>query len=83
MVISQEHILQLRALPAVRAINDTGKRIEYETAFRDEFVYRYKQGERPVDIFRQAGLDPQIIGYKRIERATARWIPVEQRHHRH
>ena len=30
-------------------------------------------GKRPVDIFRQAGVDVPMLGEKRIERATARW----------
>ena len=27
----------------------------------------------PAAIFREAGLDPKIIGYKRVERCIARW----------
>lgn len=34
---------------------------------------RYAVGESPAGIFREAGLDPALIGYKRIERAIARW----------
>lgn len=30
-------------------------------------------GRKPVRIFREAGLDPRIIGNKRIERCIARW----------
>ncbi len=34
---------------------------------------RYYAGESPAAIFREAGLDPSLIGYKRIERSIARW----------
>ena len=32
-----------------------------------------RAGEKPTALFREAGLDPKLIGYKRIERAFARW----------
>lgn len=31
------------------------------------------RGGSPAAIFREAGLDPKIIGYKRVERCIARW----------
>ena len=31
------------------------------------------EGGSPAAIFREAGLDPKIIGYKRVERCIARW----------
>ncbi|WP_346680962.1 hypothetical protein [Enorma massiliensis] len=34
---------------------------------------RYYAGESPAAIFRETGLDPSLIGYKRIERSIARW----------
>ena len=33
----------------------------------------YAEGGSPAAIFREAGLDPKIIGYKRVERCIARW----------
>ena len=61
----------LESLPAVSRV--TGARIHYTDEFRDECLRRYGAGEHPVDLFRQAGLDPRLIGYKRIERCFARW----------
>ena len=61
----------LESLPAVSRV--TATRIHYTDAFRDECLRRYRNGEHPVDLFRQAGLDPKLIGYKRIERCFARW----------
>ena len=41
--------------------------------FRDDCMRRYAEGGSPAAIFREAGLDPKIIGYKRVERCIARW----------
>ena len=43
---------------------------------------RYNAGESPAAIFREAGLDPKLIGYKRIERCIARWKKQEERDRR-
>ncbi|MBW3095506.1 hypothetical protein KIH75_09235 [Bifidobacterium sp. 64T4] len=61
----------LSSLPAVKNVSAT--RIKYEDWFRTECMCRYEAGESPVAIFREAGLDPELIGYKRIERCIARW----------
>lgn len=68
---SRVEIRYLRSLPAVAGVTST--RITYSDAFRASATARYLAGESPVKIFREAGLDPRIIGYKRIERAFARW----------
>lgn len=39
---------------------------------------RYNAGESPSAIFREAGLDPKLIGYKRVERCIARWKQQER-----
>lgn len=69
-------IRYLRSLPAVA--NVTSSRITYSDAFRADATARYLAGESPVKIFREAGLDPQLIGYKRIERAFSRWKTQSQ-----
>ena len=48
-------------------------RICYSKEFRDDCMRRYAEGGSPAAIFREAGLDPKIIGYKRVERCIARW----------
>ena len=45
----------------------------YSKEFRDDCMRRYAEGGSPAAIFREAGLDPKIIGYKRVERCIARW----------
>lgn len=63
--------MQLRKLPSVA--NVTHDRITYSDTFRHVCVIRYLAGESPTKIFREAGLPPELIGYKRIERCVARW----------
>lgn len=62
---------RIASLPAVEHVSPT--RIYYTLGFRNECMRRYLSGDRPVDIFRDAGLDPRMIGYKRIERCIDRW----------
>lgn len=61
----------LNALPAVATCD--GRRIVYTDGFRERCMKRYAAGELPTDLFREAGLDPELIGAKRIGRAFARW----------
>lgn len=73
----------LMSLPAVAEVS--AQRIRYTDQFRIECMVRYADGESPAAIFRGAGLDPRLIGYKRIERCIARWkknskgLPVGRR----
>ncbi|WP_244609287.1 transposase [Bifidobacterium moukalabense] len=48
-------------------------RITYSNRFKVECIRRYLKGESARRIFRDAGLDPSLIGAKRIERCVARW----------
>ena len=51
----------------------TRGRIVYAEDFKNHCVRRYLSGDSPAQIFRMAGLDSSLIGYKRIERCIARW----------
>ena len=66
-----EEAAYLRSLSAVSEVSPV--RITYSEEFKRSCVRRYKAGESPARIFREAGLDPSLIGYKRIERCVARW----------
>lgn len=68
---SSEEIQLLRGLAAVS--NVTQDRITYSDTFKQVCTIRYLAGESPTKIFREAGLPPDLIGYKRIERSVARW----------
>lgn len=64
-------IKYLESLPAVERVSHN--RIRYTEAFKRDCMRRYAMGESPSRIFRNAGLDSKLIGYKRIERAISRW----------
>ena len=66
-----DELQMLRDLPA--GANVSKDRITYSNAFKQVCVIRYLAGESPTKIFREAGLPPELIGYKRIERSVARW----------
>ncbi len=70
-VFSVREIEYLQSLPAVKHV--VNGRIIYGRSFKRECVRRYRNGESPSAIFRDAGLDPDLIGSKRIERCIARW----------
>ncbi|WP_338024185.1 hypothetical protein [Bifidobacterium amazonense] len=71
VVFTDEQVTYLNSLPAVQSA--TANRIEYAADFQRDCMERYGRGESPVKIFRAAGLGPELIGYKRIERCIARW----------
>ena len=70
-MFSVREVEYLESLPAVERVRSG--RIVYAEAFKQEAVRRYLDGESPAEIFRSAGLDSSLIGYKRIERSMARW----------
>ena len=59
----------LASLPAVKSVSPS--HIRYTDRFKVEVMCRYNAGESPSAIFREAGLDPKLIGYKRVERLEA------------
>lgn len=71
VVFDADRVQYLIGLPAVRSA--TANRIEYSEDFQRDCMERYAKGDSPVKMFREAGLGPEIIGYKRIERCIARW----------
>lgn len=71
MRLDQETRERLERLDAVRKTTET--RIYYTDGFRERTMERYRNGDKPSVIFRDAGLDPKLIGGKRIERCIARW----------
>ena len=68
---SGEEIERLKANPNVADADST--RIVYSKEFRERFLEEYERGAKPTEIFRAAGLGPEVIGAKRIEKASARW----------
>ena len=70
----RDYLISLDAVAEIRS-----KNIVYTQAFKKIFIEKYKQGEKPSKIFEEAGLSKEIIGYKRIERACARWREADSR----
>ena len=68
---NDEEMQRLRSLPAVA--NVTRDRITYSDTFKQMCTIRYLAGESPTKIFREAGLSPDLVGRRRIERCVARW----------
>ena len=69
----RSYLLSLAAVDSV----DRASRVHYADRFRDECMRRYHAGEKPTVLFREAGLDPKLVGWKRIERAFANWRRME------
>lgn len=68
---TKEEVAYLYSLPVVSRVIDG--RITYNKSFKRECVRQYLSGCPPSRIFREAGLDLELIGYKRIERCMSRW----------
>lgn len=67
-----DEISYLRGLWAVSNVTPT--RIIYSDEFKEYFLREHGKGREPTEIFRNVGLPVPIIGRKRIERCTARWV---------
>lgn len=65
---------EIRMLRGLDAVDSCGER---RITWNREFIKRAKkelaEGESPTEIFRRAGVGPEIVGHKRIERCAARW----------
>lgn len=70
-MFTAEEVAYLGNLPVVDTV--TATRIMYAEDFKIDCLSRYFAGESPTVMFRRAGLDPTLIGAKRIERCMARW----------
>ena len=66
-----EEIQLLKENPNVRSVAD--RCITYTNAFKVHFMNEYGMGKSPTQIFREAGFDVKVLGYKRIERVSANW----------
>ena len=70
--LTPDEISYLRGLWAVSNVTPT--RIIYSDEFKRYFLREHGKGRGSTEIFRDAGLPVLIIGRKRIERCTARWV---------
>ena len=63
----------LESLEAVDHIDRDAGRIYYSEEFKRHVISSWHGGDSPTALFRKAGLGPEVIGSKRIERCVARW----------
>lgn len=70
-LFTPEQVKCLSGNPNVYAVTET--EIRYTNAFKCHFVEQYLAGNGPGQIFAEAGMPADLIGYKRIERACYRW----------
>ncbi|KAA8816096.1 hypothetical protein CSQ85_11765 [Bifidobacterium rousetti] len=71
MILDEQKLAVIRNNPNV--IEADSQRILYTDEFKRQVMTAYRQGESPTRIFRAAGLGPELIGHKRVERCIARW----------
>lgn len=69
--LTRQEIQLLIKNPFVLDVNSN--RIVYSDEFKQRFMKEYLAGKGPTQIFKDAGFNPNILGSKRIERASARW----------
>jgi hypothetical protein len=63
----------LESLEAIDHIDRDAGRIYYSEEFMSHVISSWHGGDSPTALFRKAGLGPEIIDSKRIERCVARW----------
>ena len=67
--LTEEERIILSRSPWVLSVNE--ERITWKEAFKKHFIREYQEGKNPTRIFEEAGFSPQLLGSKRIERASA------------
>ena len=69
---TEEEIEYLSSNIYVESVNE--KQITYTIEFKQFFVREYMNGKGPTWIFESVGLYKRMLGAKRIEKATSRWM---------
>ena len=73
---TEEEIEYLSSNIYVESVNE--KQITYTIEFKQFFVREYMNGKGPTLIFESVGLYKRMLGAKRIEKATSRWMKAYQ-----
>ena len=63
--LTEDQIKLLKTSPYVAKISEN-QQVSYTLAFKEMFWQRYMDGVPPIEIFRDAGLSPDILGQHRI-----------------
>ena len=75
---SSHEIRQLEANPNVKHVSD--KSITYAAKFKIAAVKAYAEGQKPADIFVNAGFDLDMIGHEKPNSSLKRWRNVYEAH---
>lgn len=70
-IFSEHEIKQLESNPNVQHVTD--KSITYAPAFKLAAVQAYLSGQTPMEIFRSAGFDIDVIGHEKPKHCLKRW----------
>jgi transposase len=71
---TEHEMRQLEANPYVKQVTD--KSITYSPSFKIAAVKAYAEGQKPSDIFLNAGFDLNIIGHQKPKSSLKRWRDV-------
>ena len=66
-----EHQKLLKMNPHIEKVSE--KSITYKDSFKLIAIEEYMKGKTPSEIFRQAGINPEIIGRDNPKRCLRRW----------
>lgn len=70
-IFSKKEMEILSANPYVKSVSPKG--ITYTDEFKELFIAQHDKGKFPSQIFRDCGLNPEVVGKRRIESASKRW----------
>jgi len=71
ITFSQKDIEKLKNNPNVKRVSELA--ITYTDEFKKKFIEEYLSGKLPNEIFEECGLDVDVLGRKRIQKASERW----------
>ncbi len=78
IIFNEHQCRQIEANPNVASVSD--RSIQYTADFKLKAVQANLQGKGPVQIFREAGFDLELIGIKKAKSAISRWKKTYQTH---
>lgn len=67
--LEQQEVLKMN--PNIEKVSE--KSITYKSSFKLMAIEEYMKGKTPSEIFREAGINPEIIGAKNPNRCLERW----------
>lgn len=70
-IFSKKEIEIFSENPYVKSVSPKG--ITYTDEFKELFIAQKEKGKFPSEIFRDCGLNPEVVGKARIDSASKRW----------